>query len=93
MKARILSKQFLLGVAALAATAVPSAANADATITWPSTQPIPAINDFQAELNGLGLWNYASTPEPATWAMMLLGFGAIGMAVQRRRHPALAQVA
>jgi hypothetical protein len=26
-----------------------------------------------------------SVPEPATWAMMLLGFGAIGFAVRRRR--------
>ena len=24
-------------------------------------------------------------PEPATWAMMLLGFGGIGMAMRRRR--------
>lgn len=27
----------------------------------------------------------ASVPEPASWAMMLLGFGAIGIAVRRRR--------
>ena len=31
-------------------------------------------------------------PEPATWAMMLLGFGAIGIGL-RRRKPALAQLA
>ena len=29
-------------------------------------------------------------PEPATWAMMLLGFGAIGVAMRRRRSAALA---
>lgn len=34
-----------------------------------------------------------AVPEPSTWAMMLLGFGAIGMATRRRRHTALAQVA
>jgi hypothetical protein len=34
----------------------------------------------------------AAVPEPATWAMMMLGFGAIGLAMRRRR-PALAQVA
>jgi hypothetical protein len=27
----------------------------------------------------------AGVPEPATWAMMLLGFGAVGVAVRRRR--------
>ena len=35
----------------------------------------------------------AAVPEPATWAMMLLGFGGIGMAMRRRRKPVLAQVA
>ena len=34
-------------------------------------------------------------PEPATWGMMLLGFGAVGYAMRRRRrrHPSLMQVA
>src|SRR6185437_5436312 len=32
-------------------------------------------------------------PEPATWALMLLGFGGIGLAMRRRRKPALAQLA
>jgi hypothetical protein len=32
-------------------------------------------------------------PEPGTWAMMLLGFGAAGFALRRRRTPRLAQVA
>ena len=26
-----------------------------------------------------------ATPEPATWAMMTIGFGAIGIAIRRRR--------
>lgn len=30
----------------------------------------------------------ASVPEPASWAMMLLGFGAIAFALRRRRIPA-----
>ena len=34
-----------------------------------------------------------SVPEPATWAMMLLGFGAAGYAMRRRRAPVLAQAA
>jgi hypothetical protein len=32
-------------------------------------------------------------PEPATWALMLLGFGGIGFAMRRSRKPALAQLA
>jgi hypothetical protein len=27
----------------------------------------------------------AAVPEPATWAMMLLGFGAIGLSMRKRR--------
>ena len=36
-----------------------------------------------------GITVAASVPEPGTWAMMLLGFGAIGAAMRRRRRPAL----
>ena len=32
----------------------------------------------------------AAVPEPGTWAMMLLGFGAIGVVVRRRRQHATA---
>lgn len=35
----------------------------------------------------------AAVPEPGTWAMMLLGFGATGFAMRRRRQPVLAQLA
>ena len=34
-----------------------------------------------------------AVPEPATWLMMLVGFGAVGFALRRRRHPRIAQVA
>ncbi len=35
----------------------------------------------------------AAVPEPATWAMALLGFGAIGFAMRRKRRPTLSQMA
>lgn len=35
----------------------------------------------------------AAVPEPATWAMMLLGFGGIGVAMRRRRPRQIAQIA
>jgi len=35
----------------------------------------------------------AAVPEPATWGMMLLGFGAIGFAMRRKRRPVLMQLA
>ncbi len=34
-----------------------------------------------------------AVPEPATWAMMLLGFGAVGFQIRRRRPATLAQLA
>lgn len=34
-----------------------------------------------------------AVPEPATWAMMILGFGGMGSLIRRRRHPAAPQVA
>ena len=39
--------------------------------------------------------NNAAVPEPSTWAMMLMGFGAAGAAMRRsrRRTTALAQIA
>lgn len=33
--------------------------------------------------------NFRAVPEPATWAMMLLGFGGIGLTVRRRAAPEL----
>lgn len=32
----------------------------------------------------------SSVPEPSTWAMMMLGFGAVGFTMRRSRRPALA---
>lgn len=43
------------------------------------------VSDFSVE--GLSV---AVVPEPATWGMMLTGFGAIGFAMRRRRTAAVA---
>jgi len=39
----------------------------------------------------VGNLNVTAVPEPATWAMMLIGFGAIGWQLRRRRSQVLAQ--
>jgi len=49
-------------------------------------------------LDGLGSGigtptNPPVVPEPATWAMMLLGFGAVGYSLRRRRRTNIAQLA
>jgi PEP-CTERM motif-containing protein len=46
-----------------------------------------------ARVSGTFTYLSSSVPEPGTWAMMLLGFGAVGFAMRRRRTPKLAQVA
>lgn len=43
-------------------------------------------------LNGV-IRTAVAVPEPATWGMMLLGFGGMGMMLRRRRRPVLAQIA
>ena len=39
---------------------------------------------FSSDAAGHFTLSYASVPEPATWMMMLLGFGGIGFAARRR---------
>lgn len=59
-----------------------------------------AYNIVGGSAEGLRQVRIASTeagvppvPEPATWAMMLLGFGAAGMMMRRRRRPGITQIA
>ena len=51
------------------------------------------LTDTQGYSNAVLYRSTPAVPEPATWAMMLLGFGAIGMASRRSRKPVLAQIA
>ncbi|WP_246450764.1 FxDxF family PEP-CTERM protein [Sphingomonas rhizophila] len=65
--------------------------------------PIYAFQLNTIEINGIsrGLGSYGgqasftpgAVPEPGTWAMMLLGFGAIGFGLRRRRPAFQAQLA
>ena|SRR5579862_435126 len=49
------------------------------------TQPV----DLQ-KFSFAGLWTFNAVPEPATWAMMLLGMGGLGAMLRSRRSAALA---
>ena len=57
---------------------------------WPRTDlnpaNLPAISDFAPDN---AMLTPTAVPEPATWGMMLLGFGAIGCGLRRRRKAAL----
>jgi hypothetical protein len=55
------------------------------------TLTINGNNSSTGSLGGTVTIN--AVPEPGTWAMMLLGFGAAGFAMRRRRAPVLAQMA
>ena len=63
-------------------------ANTNYTVRVAGTSPNAA-----GEWHGGITINAGPVPEPATWAMMLLGFGGIGMAMRRGRRLKLAQVA
>ena len=57
------------------------------------TLSINGNNSGAGSLGGSITISPSAVPEPATWAMMLFGFGAVGFALRRRRTPVLAQVA
>jgi hypothetical protein len=53
-------------------------------------------NEQTGQISGVDLFdNGGAVPEPATWAMMLIGFAGVGMAMRRSRkaNPALMQIA
>ena len=62
----------------------------------PSGQYTLTINGNNSNTGSLGgsvTITEAAVPEPATWALMLIGFGAVGWQLRRRGRPALAQAA
>ena len=46
-------------------------------------------DDFGATANSGAILETNHVPEPSTWAMMLLGFGAAGIAIRRSRKKTL----
>ena len=50
-------------------------------------------DNFPVNSNVFAAADVGAVPEASTWAMMLLGFGGIGVALRRRRDPALALAA
>jgi hypothetical protein len=49
--------------------------------------PVTRVDNLLIDVPGAG-----GVPEPATWAMMLLGFGAMGVSLRWRRRRAAAEV-
>ena len=57
------------------------------------TQPIVRFQSTGATGQGSAVGVPTAVPEPATWAMLLFGFGAVGFAIRRRRRTGIAQLA
>ncbi len=86
-------------VATLYGPGADSGANPNPWVNYSSSLAL-AAGQYQirfAETNNDGVLNMGvdnasvlALPEPATWAMMLLGVGAVGFAARRRRGAALA---
>jgi choice-of-anchor A domain-containing protein len=69
--------------------------NIDGTVVgnnvWQNANGEIHNNYFQGDLSGVGSSGPVSTaPEPATWAMLILGFGLVGAMLRRRRRRSLA---
>ena len=47
------------------------------------------FSGFSASLNGTIIYSFSAAPEPASWALMLGGFGLVGNALRSRRKAAV----
>jgi hypothetical protein len=54
----------------------------------PTSVTVTNLSGAALRTSGLSSLAVAAVPEPSTWAMMLLGFGAVGAVLRRRRAPA-----
>jgi PEP-CTERM motif len=68
---------------------------ASGIFNWAGFTSTPGTFEFSTQGTNITSFSFSAqaVPEPATWALMLLGFGGIGLAMRRRRKPALAQLA
>jgi hypothetical protein len=57
---------------------------------WSRLRVNPAADGPNTEIADFGPRLFAAVPEPASWAMMIAGFGLAGSAARRRTAPALA---
>jgi hypothetical protein len=59
-------------------------------ILGPGTYNVSGAVTYSPFGSGEGAIELGAVPEPATWAMMLAGFGGLGLAMRRARRKALA---
>ena len=72
-----------------------SRTNGRVTITTGAGPALTSLR-IQSSLNSAEVDNFgvrSAVPEPATWAMMLVGFGAAGISMRRRRNIVAMQIA
>jgi hypothetical protein len=81
-----------LGLVSGAANGNQTAANTNGLFTFQFSSPITGVilSSSQNSLEIADIYAGAAVPEPATWAVMLVGFGGIGAAIRRSRRKQLA---
>ena len=49
----------------------------------------PLLDNISLRINPAALTTVSAVPEPSTWTMLLLGFGAVGFGMRRCQHRAV----